>query len=98
MSLTKQQAKLLAFIKQSLHDRAGVCPSFQEMADGIGIKSKSGIHPMMKALEERGYISRPAQVKWRCITVHDRDGLGAYSIAELKAELAYRQSGKRIAA
>ena len=53
--LTKQQIKLFCVIDDSLK-REGVCPSFEEMKDLIGLKSKSGIHRLIKSLEERGFI------------------------------------------
>ncbi len=55
--LTKQQLKLFMIIDESLkHD--GVCPSFEEMKNSIGLKSKSGIHRLIKSLEERGFIKQ----------------------------------------
>jgi repressor LexA len=53
--LTKQQIKLFYIIDESLK-ADGVCPSFEEMKDKIGLKSKSGIHRLIKSLEERGFI------------------------------------------
>ena len=53
--LTKQQLKLFMIIDESLK-RDGVCPSFEEMKNSIGLKSKSGIHRLIKSLEERGFI------------------------------------------
>ncbi|MCL2439054.1 MAG: transcriptional repressor LexA [Alphaproteobacteria bacterium] len=53
--LTKQQLKLFKIIDESLK-KDGVCPSFDEMKDAIGLKSKSGIHRLVKSLEERGFI------------------------------------------
>lgn len=56
--LTEQQGKLLAFIKDRLAN--GVPPSFDEMKAHMGLKSKSGIHRLVAALEERGCIVRLA--------------------------------------
>lgn len=53
--LTKQQLKLFMIIDKSLK-KDGVCPSFEEMKNEIGLKSKSGIHRLVKSLEERGLI------------------------------------------
>lgn len=53
--LTKQQLKLFMIIDKSLK-KDGVCPSFEEMKSLIGLKSKSGIHRLIKSLEERGFI------------------------------------------
>ena len=55
--LTPKQHDLLLFIKSRLDD-TGVSPSFEEMKDALGLHSKSGIHRLIKALEERGFIRR----------------------------------------
>ena len=57
--LTKKQSELLLFINQRLNE-AGVPPSFDEMKDALDLKSKSGIHRLIMALEERGFIRRLA--------------------------------------
>ncbi len=57
--LTRKQHELLAFIDG--HIRAnGVSPSFEEMKDALNLKSKSGIHRLITALEERGFLKRLA--------------------------------------
>ena len=55
--LTKQQLKLFMIIDESLK-KDGVCPSFEEMKNLIGLKSKSGIHRLIKSLEERGFLKQ----------------------------------------
>jgi SOS regulatory protein LexA len=55
--LTRKQHELLIFINQRLQD-AGVPPSFDEMKDALGLRSKSGIHRLITGLEERGFIRR----------------------------------------
>lgn len=55
--LTKQQLKLFMIIDESLK-KNGVCPSFEEMKNLIGLKSKSGIHRLIKSLEERGFLKQ----------------------------------------
>lgn len=57
--LTAKQQQLLLFIKQHL-ERGGVSPSFEEMKEALDLKSKSGIHRLISALEERGFIRRLA--------------------------------------
>lgn len=55
--LTRKQQELLTFI----HDRllqGGVSPSFEEMKEALGLRSKSGIHRLITGLEERGFIRR----------------------------------------
>ncbi len=55
--LTTKQHELLCFIDQRLKE-TGVSPSFEEMKDELGLKSKSGIHRLISALEEREFIRR----------------------------------------
>lgn len=55
--LTAKQQELLVFIQRRL-DEGGVSPSFDEMKDALDLKSKSGIHRLISALEERGFIRR----------------------------------------
>jgi repressor LexA len=57
--LTRKQLELLDFIKTRM-DRDGVPPSFDEMKEALDLKSKSGIHRLITALEERGFIRRLA--------------------------------------
>ena len=57
--LTRKQLELLDFIKTRM-DVDGVPPSFDEMKDALGLRSKSGIHRLITALEERGFIRRLA--------------------------------------
>ncbi len=57
--LTRKQHQLLLFIHQRLGEH-GVSPSFDEMKDALGLRSKSGIHRLITALEERGFIRRLA--------------------------------------
>jgi repressor LexA len=55
--LTRKQHELLMFIHERLKE-AGVPPSFDEMKDALDLRSKSGIHRLVKALDERGFIRR----------------------------------------
>jgi repressor LexA len=55
--LTKKQYELLMFIHERVRE-TGVPPSFDEMKDALDLKSKSGIHRLITALEERGFIRR----------------------------------------
>jgi repressor LexA len=55
--LTRKQYELLRFISERLKE-AGVPPSFDEMKDALDLRSKSGIHRLITALEERGFIRR----------------------------------------
>jgi repressor LexA len=55
--LTRKQFELLRFIHERLKE-AGIPPSFDEMKDALDLRSKSGIHRLITALEERGFIRR----------------------------------------
>lgn len=55
--LTRKQYELLMYIEAALRD-GGVSPSFDEMKEALGLKSKSGIHRLITGLEERGFIRR----------------------------------------
>lgn len=57
--LTRKQHELLMFINQRIKE-TGVSPSFDEMKDALDLRSKSGIHRLITALEERGFIRRLA--------------------------------------
>jgi len=57
--LTRKQHELLLYIHKHLGD-TGVSPSFEEMKDALDLKSKSGVHRLISALEERGFIRRLA--------------------------------------
>ena len=57
--LTKKQKNLLLYINKKLR-ATGVSPSYEEMKQSLNLKSKSGIHRLISALEERGFIRRLA--------------------------------------
>ena len=55
--LTRKQHELICFIADRLAE-TGVSPSFEEMKEALDLKSKSGVHRLISALEERGYLRR----------------------------------------
>ncbi|HEX9963766.1 MAG TPA: transcriptional repressor LexA [Allosphingosinicella sp.] len=55
--LTRKQSELLTYIQARLAE-SGVSPSFEEMKEALELKSKSGVHRLISALEERGFIRR----------------------------------------
>ena len=57
--LTKKQKNLLLYINKKIRS-TGISPSYEEMKDSLNLKSKSGIHRLISALEERGFIRRLA--------------------------------------
>ena len=70
--LTKKQKELLNYI-QSFQKKSGVTPSYEEMKSALNLKSKSGIHRLIIALEERGFVKRLAH-KARALEVI-KDGI-----------------------
>lgn len=91
-ALTEQQERLWLFIKDSKRS-----PSFQEMADALGLKSKSGVARLVDALEKKGYISVVGQTRGgyrmaRCLIASEgpRALLSGYSNEELIEELFKR--------
>jgi len=67
--LTLKQKELLDYISLT-NSKRGVCPSYEEMKNKLNLKSKSGIHRIISALEERGFIRKLAN-KARAIEVID---------------------------
>jgi repressor LexA len=57
--LTRKQHELITFIQNRLEE-TGISPSFEEMKEALDLKSKSGVHRLISALEERGFIRRLA--------------------------------------
>ena len=57
--LTKKQKNLLVFINRKIRS-TGISPSYEEMKNSLNLKSKSGIHRLISALEERGFVKRLA--------------------------------------
>ena len=57
--LTKKQKNLLIFINKKIRS-TGISPSYEEMKNSLNLKSKSGIHRLISALEERGFVKRLA--------------------------------------
>ena len=55
--LTRKQHELLVFIRDRL-EKTGISPSFDEMKEALALRSKSGIHRLVTALEERGFVRR----------------------------------------
>ena len=57
LGMTRRQAELLEFVRD-YYNANGVMPSYDEMRDGVGLRSKSGIHRLVLGLEERGHLFR----------------------------------------
>jgi repressor LexA len=74
--LTKKQHELLQFISRHL-GQFGVSPSFDEMKEALGLKSKSGIHRLITGLEERGFIRRLPHRARALEVIREPDGAGS---------------------
>lgn len=100
--LTRKQLELLDFIRQRM-DRDGVPPSFDEMKDALELRSKSGIHRLITALEERGFIRRLAH-RARAIEIvklpdaMDRPGFTPRLVAENLAPRPAETAARPVAA
>lgn len=68
VSLTPRQAKVLAFLRERIA-ATGVGPSFVEIAEHLGIRSKSAVWVLMDALEQRGAIRRPEGRRARAVQI-----------------------------
>lgn len=88
--LTRKQHELLRFIQTRLEE-TGISPSFEEMKEALDLKSKSGVHRLISALEERGFIrrlpnrARALEVLRQPENVKDK-GAGRTTIAEDASE------------
>jgi Fe2+ or Zn2+ uptake regulation protein len=80
MSVTRRQRDLYQFIKDYTEANNGVAPSFDEMKEHTGLASKSGIHRLLTALEERGLIRRMAN-RARAIVIIEQEVVRAEEVA-----------------
>ena len=88
--LTEKQKELLLFIHDRMQER-GVPPSFDEMKDALDLKSKSGIHRLITALVERGFIRRLPH-RARAIEVIKLPENQAPAVAEQRARSGFQPS------
>ncbi len=99
--LTRKQHELLLFINERLSD-TGVSPSFEEMKEALDLKSKSGVHRLIGALEERQFLRRLPNraralevVKLPGDAVPDRGGATVSDLAQARARAAERAAPSR---
>ena len=99
--LTKKQKNLLLYINKKLRS-TGVSPSYEEMKNSLNLKSKSGIHRLISALEERGFVKRLAH-KARALevlklpeTAGANDIYNSFSPSVIKGGLDAENSSKNI--
>jgi repressor LexA len=74
MGMTRKQQELYDFIVAYIGANDGVAPSYEEMKNELGLASKSGVHRLMNALEERGMIQR-LPYRARAIKIMDEASL-----------------------
>lgn len=74
--LTKKQHELLQFISRHIGQN-GVSPSFDEMKEALGLRSKSGIHRLITGLEERGFIRRLPHRARALEVIREPEGAGS---------------------
>ena len=83
--LTRKQHDLICFIHDRL-EATGISPSFEEMKEALDLKSKSGVHRLISALEERGFIRRlPNRARALEVTKLPEGGFGKAPSAKPKA-------------
>ncbi|MGB5020390.1 LexA family protein, partial [Sphingorhabdus sp.] len=82
--LTAKQHSLLMFIHERL-EATGISPSFEEMKEALDLKSKSGVHRLIGALEERGFLRRLANRARALEVVKMPDGGSARGLAKDEA-------------
>lgn len=84
--MTPRQRELLTFIVHYQRASDGVSPSFEEMREGVGLKSKSGIHRLLSALQQRGHIHRDRRLV-RSITIIDHGANDAGDVDRMRMAL-----------
>lgn len=90
IGLTPKQRELLDFVERFIAGNGGVAPTFAQMGAGMGIISKSGVHRLLTALEERGLIRRHKNRARSIEIVTQPAGLRGASDRTLAAELQRR--------
>jgi len=85
--LTRKQHELLTFIQNRLED-SGISPSFEEMKEALDLKSKSGVHRLISALEERGFIRRLANRARALEVIREPDTASPKAVARAAAPVA----------
>jgi repressor LexA len=92
--LTRKQSELLTYIQARLAE-SGVSPSFEEMKEALALKSKSGVHRLISALEERGFIRRLPN-RARALEILRMPEAQSASPAQLKAPPASLQAANDV--
>ncbi|MFQ3664892.1 MAG: transcriptional repressor LexA [Sphingomonadaceae bacterium] len=91
--LTKKQHELLLFIAERLSE-TGVSPSFEEMKEALDLKSKSGVHRLIEALEERQFLRRlPNRARALEVLRLPKDAYSGASVTDITVARAARRAG-----
>ncbi len=90
--LTRKQHELLTFIQSRLEE-SGISPSFEEMKEALDLKSKSGVHRLISALEERGFIRRLANRARALEVIREPDTASPRSAANARSTASLRSTG-----
>ena len=87
--LTHKQHELICFIEDRLN-QTGISPSFEEMKDALDLKSKSGVHRLISALEEREFIRRlPNRARaLEVLRTPERDGAKSSTVVPIRPNIA----------
>ena len=87
--LTRKQHELICFIEDRLN-QTGISPSFEEMKDALDLKSKSGVHRLISALEEREFIRRlPNRARaLEVLRTPERDGAKSSTVVPIRPNVA----------
>ena len=93
MGLTHQQAKALAIISQA--NAHGTAPTYDELANGLGLAGKSGVHRIILALERRGAIRRLPGCSRALEAVDPLGGLSTGELLEMRRRIDGLLAGRR---
>ena len=74
VGLTARQHELLEFITRYIRAHHGVCPSYTEMMDALGLRSKSGVNRLIEGLVERGHVRKALGKTRSLVLVGDPHG------------------------
>ena len=94
--LTRKQHELLTFIQLRLEE-SGISPSFEEMKEALDLKSKSGVHRLISALEERGFIRQALRAGQLMAMGPSRAPHGAVARQQVKCGVTWLKSFAHVA-
>lgn len=95
--MTPKQRELLTFIVEYQDDSGGISPSFQEMADALKLRSKSGVHKLLSGLEQRGCIVRQRTIARTIKVLQANDTVTVAELNQIVWRLAKQEGHARVA-